>query len=385
MCNKLENYQYIVDCNKHGESVQSKYHDLKIGRYGSCKLCWWETKYVDKIKSKSKNFIRFLEPVFSRKQKVKAECKLHGIYENIVSNIVQAKTTAGCEKCRIELNKEIQRKKSYKDKTHKKCNNCGIIKEINQFHKYYRKKINSERIQSVCIDCANKRSRNFGKKYRQTEAYLEAQNRYKQTDKYKLYVKNRLIKERKIKYIDIFLYKCKCCESNFYNKDNDLKYCLCLKCNTNENQIKFYDKYTHTLKDCICSDCGKSFEGKKDNTRCNNCRNKAKKEFRRRYGRRYGRTHKDRAKYFGCYYEKVDKIKVFERDKYICKECGIKCNPNQHYNKRDYPTLGHIVPLSLKGSHTYANVQCECRNCKELKNNKIINQQLTIFYNGGTI
>ena len=166
----------------------------------------------------------------------------------------------------------------------------------------------------------------------------------------------------------------------FYNKERDLKYCLCLKCNTEENQIKFYDKYKHTLRDCICCDCGKQYKGKMANSRCDNCRDKADKEYNRQFNKRYGRTHKDRAKYFGCYYEKVDKIKVFERDKYICKECGIKCNPNQHYNSRDYPTLGHIVPLSLKGSHTYANVQCECRNCNELKSNKIYNQQLTIFY-----
>ena len=69
-------------------------------------------------------------------------------------------------------------------------------------------------------------------------------------------------------------------------------------------------------------------------------------------------------------------------DKYKCKECGIKCNPDNHYNSSDYPTLGHIVPLSLKGSHTYANVQCECRNCNTNKSNKILGQQLTLYYGG---
>ena len=161
----------------------------------------------------------------------------------------------------------------------------NLVKEINEFRKYTRtsKNYKCRGVYSYCIDCANKRSRNYGKKYRQTKAYLESQNKYKKTNKYKLFVENRLIKKRKIKYIDIYLYRCKCCESNFYNKDNDLKYSLCLKCNTNENQIKFYDKYAHTLKDCICCDCGKKFKGKRDNTRCDNCRDKNERSQCDRY------------------------------------------------------------------------------------------------------
>jgi len=265
----------------------------------------------------------------------------------------------------------------------KECRNCKESKDISLFH-YYKKANNKLGYKPDCKLCANAKNKIYAKEYRKTDNYKKSIIKYQKTNKYKSFVKDRLIIKNKIKFINIYLHKCKCCKSMFYNKESDLKYELCLKCNTEENQINFYNKYKTTLRDCVCSDCGKTYLGKMENKRCYDCRGKVKKESRKEFYIRYGRTHKDRAKYFGCYYEKVDKIKVFERDKYICKDCGIKCNPNQHYNKRDYPTLGHIVPLSLKGSHTYANVQCECRDCNTLKSNKIFNQQLTIFFNGGT-
>ena len=64
MCSKLKHYQYIIDCDRHGERIQSKYYDSKINRLGICKLCDWERNYLTEIKSKENNFVKFLEPVF---------------------------------------------------------------------------------------------------------------------------------------------------------------------------------------------------------------------------------------------------------------------------------------------------------------------------------
>jgi hypothetical protein len=385
MCTKLRHNQYTIDCDRHGERIQSKYYDAKINRVGICKLCDWEQKYLTEINSKQNNFVKFLEPIFKNTQKVKALCSIHGEYENFVSRIVRAKKSAGCEKCLITIKFNAQYERSFKNKIEKKCTNCNQIKAISEFYKYTRKN-GRECIMAKCIECENQRNREFSEKYRQTQSYINSQNRYKKTDKYKLSQRNLSIRRIKIKYVDIFYYQCINCNSNFISKNENKKYHLCKKCNTEQNQINYYDKYSVKPKTVNCIDCNKEFIGKFINTRCDNCRDKKqkeyKKEYHRKYEKKYGRTHIDRAKFFGCYYEKVDKLKVFERDKYKCKECGIECNINQHYNARDYPTLGHIVPLSLKGSHTYANVQCECRDCNENKNNKILGQQLTLYYRG---
>ena len=381
MCDKLRHDQYIIDCDRHGERIQSKYYDAKVNRVGVCKLCEYEEKYVKQIKSKKNNFVKFLDPIYKNNQKVKAICSVHGEYENIVYNIVKAKKSAGCKQCALIINELNQHKRSFRNKTEKKCTNCNEIKSIDKFYKYIRKN-GRECLVPQCIECNNKRNREFSNKYRQTDNYINSQSKYKKTDKYKTFVKNRYIKRMKIKYVDIYYYQCIHCDNNFISKKEDKKYHLCKKCNNDDNQRNYYDKHKKNEKQVICVDCNRKYIGKMINSRCDYCRYKKEKEHNRTYKKRYGRTHKDRAEYFGCYYEKVDKLKVFERDKYKCQECGIKCNPDNNYNSRDYPTLGHIVPLSLKGSHTYANVQCECRNCNTNKSNKILGQQLTLYYGG---
>jgi len=381
MCNKLKHYQYIIECKRHGQRIQSKYYDSKINRVGICKLCDWEEKYLKDIVSKKNNFVKFLEPVFKRSQKVKALCSVHGKYENFVYNIVNSKKSAGCQECREKINALNQYKRSFKNKTHKKCTKCNELKPIGEYHRYKRNN-GRECISGKCIVCSNQTSREYSIKYRTTQNYIDSQNRYKKTDKYKLFTKNRGILNRKVKSIDIFYYQCINCYNKFISKKEDKKYHLCKKCNTEDNQINYYNKHKPKQKTVNCIDCNRKHISTKINSRCDYCRYEKQKEYNRELKKRYGRTHKDRAKYFGCYYEKVDKLKVFERDKYKCKECGIKCNPDNDYNSSDYPTLGHIVPISLKGSHTYANVQCECRNCNTNKSNKILGQQLTLYYGG---
>lgn len=64
----------------------------------------------------------------------------------------------------------------------------------------------------------------------------------------------------------------------------------------------------------------------------------------------------------------VRKDKVFERDGWRCRLCGVEtprllvgsCEINA-------PELDHIVPVSRGGAHTYANTQCLCRSCNGWK------------------
>ena len=94
---------------------------------------------------------------------------------------------------------------------------------------------------------------------------------------------------------------------------------------------------------------------------------KLKREERRDYNLRMG-NHRKRARYYGVPYEPVDKRRVFERDGWRCHICWRKTNSRLKKSWAQwYPTLDHIVPLSLGGPHTYANVACACFECNTLK------------------
>lgn len=79
----------------------------------------------------------------------------------------------------------------------------------------------------------------------------------------------------------------------------------------------------------------------------------------------------------GDAYERVDPIKVLARDKWTCQLCGIKTPMKLRGTHKDNaPEVDHIIPLSKGGSHTYANLQCACRKCNQLKSDKPLGQQL---------
>ena len=74
-----------------------------------------------------------------------------------------------------------------------------------------------------------------------------------------------------------------------------------------------------------------------------------------------------RAKRFGCEYESVNRICVFERDGYICHLCGTKTDPSSPTNSAHYPSLDHIIPMSKHGGHLYSNIATACFRCNILK------------------
>lgn len=84
-----------------------------------------------------------------------------------------------------------------------------------------------------------------------------------------------------------------------------------------------------------------------------------------RKGLKYGfGNHRRRAKRLKVPYQNINFRLVWERDGGICKLCG-KETPWELRGKihPDAPELGHIVPVSRGGPHSYENVECECRDC----------------------
>lgn len=67
---------------------------------------------------------------------------------------------------------------------------------------------------------------------------------------------------------------------------------------------------------------------------------------------------------------------LFRRDHGVCAICGKRCD-YEDYTMRDgafiagdwYPSVDHIKPLSLGGSHSWDNIQLAHRRCNTLKSN----------------
>lgn len=73
-------------------------------------------------------------------------------------------------------------------------------------------------------------------------------------------------------------------------------------------------------------------------------------------------------------YERINKRRVFERDKWRCQLCGCKVRRTKEWNTRQ-ATIDHIVPIALGGEHSYANVQTACMECNSKKGATIQGQQ----------
>lgn len=108
-----------------------------------------------------------------------------------------------------------------------------------------------------------------------------------------------------------------------------------------------------------CGECGQIFQpehrrssGVFCSATCN------RRNTRRRH------KHAGRARLKLAWVEQVDPIKVFERDRWRCKECGVTTPRKLRgtYSKRA-PELDHRIPLSKGGEHSYRNTQCLCRKC----------------------
>jgi hypothetical protein len=68
------------------------------------------------------------------------------------------------------------------------------------------------------------------------------------------------------------------------------------------------------------------------------------------------KSFKARAARHGVPYEPVNRLRVFERDGWICGLCSEPV-------AREDASLDHVVPMSRGGAHSYANTQCSHLLC----------------------
>lgn len=128
---------------------------------------------------------------------------------------------------------------------------------------------------------------------------------------------------------------------------------------------------SRTSKPCvICGgDCGYVFGRAKKycSTKCMK-QSAGYKRLRKAERKKRGKGHVQRAKKLGCTYSYFNVLKVFDRDKWICKLCGVK-TPKSLRGTTDprAPELDHILALALGGAHAIENCQCSCRACNGKK------------------
>lgn len=67
--------------------------------------------------------------------------------------------------------------------------------------------------------------------------------------------------------------------------------------------------------------------------------------------------------------ERFKAVEIFERDGYICQECGIICEGV--WPELDTPTLDHVIPISRGGEHTRGNTRCCCWGCNRKKADRL--------------
>jgi 5-methylcytosine-specific restriction endonuclease McrA len=118
------------------------------------------------------------------------------------------------------------------------------------------------------------------------------------------------------------------------------------------------------MKKLVCLQCGavgwSYYANEKYNTYCcEACKQKV-------------RSHVNRAKkYDNGPIDFIGPEIVYKKAGYVCGICNKPVDPSLDYPDPESPSLDHIMPLSLGGTHTWDNVQLAHLRCNEKKNNNL--------------
>lgn len=109
--------------------------------------------------------------------------------------------------------------------------------------------------------------------------------------------------------------------------------------------------------------------------------------YRSAYHKEYAKTHPDlradikrrkRARKRLVTVERFSSIEIYERDHWVCQICNKKVDRRIKYPNRMSPSLDHIMPLALHGTHERKNVQLAHLGCNvDLRENGM--KQLRLF------
>lgn len=122
---------------------------------------------------------------------------------------------------------------------------------------------------------------------------------------------------------------------------------------------------------CECAVCGKKFSTYNKTART------CSKECSEIYRKKARAKRREKRKRMNGQYEQIDLKELFKRDKGVCHICGGVCDYNDFVLKDgakvvggNYPSIDHIVPLSIGGSHTWDNVGLAHMRCNARRGTK---------------
>jgi len=173
---------------------------------------------------------------------------------------------------------------------------------------------------------------------------------------------------------------CAVCATAFVQTSSVARLCSaeCRKEDARRKSKALYDAAQGPRLPRSCSCCGVSFTPAHGGTET--CSKACRRKLNHRARKHTGKNHRKRARYHGVAYEPVNRLKLFERDRWRCQVCGVKtpkrlmatCEPNA-------PEMDHRIPMAMGGPHTWANCQTACRKCNAQKGATIIVGQLPLF------
>lgn len=170
---------------------------------------------------------------------------------------------------------------------------------------------------------------------------------------------------------------CKKCKRVQYFKHKEHNDELCKKCLRFKNKVNIYHKAKP--KTAICPVCNVEHIAKIRIAMCLPCKKERQKHLKRNRKKQENKSLLTRARKYGVVKETISRAKVYDRDKYKCRVCGIKVVRTKTYAP-NMATIDHIIPMSKGGPHTYENVQTLCAQCNSNKRDIIPSSvQLSIF------
>ncbi|MBA7588687.1 hypothetical protein ES708_30753 [subsurface metagenome] len=273
----------------------------------------------------------------------------------------------------------------------KKCNKCGKVKLISEFHKH---KLHKDGHNNRCKNCRIEEKKRYWEKnlerirerdrtYRKNNPEKAINWQENNSEKIKgyriIYYKNNIekIKIKGFKRRELRRYFkskliCKICKKEFEGRSYS-KYCFDCKKEEVRRRTKLFDK-KRTIKNRIkrvyvnkiCKECGNRF---KVSLKKSNYQKFCSKECNGKASSRNLR-HKRRL-LIGSVHNKVYLKDLIAKYNYRCGICGEIINPDLKREDKFSLTIDHILPISKGGSHTLDNLQMAHLICNSYKGNNI--------------
>lgn len=158
--------------------------------------------------------------------------------------------------------------------------------------------------------------------------------------------------------VPIYYLKCKGCNSTKINRFYKRNYWCSEECKDNRSKNNVIPKIYKKR----CVECKEIFETKKKNQKFCKIMCQKKYHYRKKDVKRRMNILKN-----GTVDWDISINEIIKRDGCKCYLCNEDVKLDVHYNNDKAPTIEHVVPIALGGTHTWNNVKVAHRKCNNYK------------------